>query len=136
MAHGKETPRQKMIGMMYLVLTAMLALNVTTSVLDAFALIDNGLSRTTANYRIKNEKLYTQFGNAYELNKVKVGPWKAKADEIKKEAQEIIDFVQKIKKEVVIAGEGREDAPAIKGNEIFCDFIENKSDLEIGRAHV
>lgn len=43
MAHGKETPRQKMIGMMYLVLTAMLALNVTTSVLDAFALIDNGL---------------------------------------------------------------------------------------------
>jgi len=132
MAHGKETPRQKMIGMMYLVLTAMLALNVTTSVLDAFALIDNGLSRTTANYRIKNEKLYTQFGNAYELNKVKVGPWKTKADEIKKEAQEIIDFVQKIKKEVVTAGEGREDAPAIKGNEIYCDFIENKSDLDIG----
>ncbi|NVO08456.1 MAG: gliding motility protein GldM [Bacteroidales bacterium] len=132
MAHGKETPRQKMIGMMYLVLTAMLALNVTTSVLDAFALIDNGLSRTTANYRIKNEKLYTQFGNAYELNKVKVGPWKTKADEVKKEAQEIIDFVQKIKKEVVTAGEGREDAPAIKGNEIYCDFIENKSDLDIG----
>lgn len=74
MGHGKETPRQKMIGMMYLVLTAMLALNVTTSVLDAFALIDNGLTRTTKNYIVKNEKLYTQFENAYTLNKVKVGP--------------------------------------------------------------
>ena len=46
MAHGKETPRQKMIGMMYLVLTAMLALNVSVSVLDAFKIIDEGLEKT------------------------------------------------------------------------------------------
>ncbi len=132
MAHGKETPRQKMIGMMYLVLTAMLALNVTTSVLDAFALIDNGLSKTTQTFRIKNEKLYTQFENANTLNPTKVGPWKVKSDGVKKEAKEIIDFVQAIKKEVVIAGEGGTDIPAIKGDEVLCDFIENKSDLDIG----
>jgi len=132
MAHGKETPRQKMIGMMYLVLTAMLALNVTSSVLDAFALIDNGLSRTTQNYRIKNEKLYTQFENAYTLNKAKVGPWKNKADEIKKKAKEIIDYVQGLKKEVVISGEGTSETPAIKGDEVLCDFVENKSDLDKG----
>jgi len=132
MAHGKETPRQKMIGMMYLVLTAMLALNVTTSVLDAFALIDNGLTRTTKNYIVKNEKLYTQFENAYTLNKVKVGPWKNKADEIRKEAEELITFVQGLKKEVVIAGEGGTDVPSIKGDEVLSDFIENKSDLDIG----
>ena len=40
MGHGKETPRQKMIGMMYLVLTAMLALNVSKEVLNAFILVD------------------------------------------------------------------------------------------------
>ena len=40
MAGGKETPRQKMIGMMYLVLTALLALNVSKSILDAFVTID------------------------------------------------------------------------------------------------
>ena len=40
MAGGKESPRQKMIGMMYLVLTAMLALNVSKSILDAFITID------------------------------------------------------------------------------------------------
>ncbi|RPH33865.1 MAG: gliding motility protein GldM [Bacteroidales bacterium] len=130
MAHGKETPRQKMIGMMYLVLTAMLALNVTTSVLDAFALIDNGLSGTTKNYKIKNEKLYIQFENAFTLNKVKVGPWKNKADEIRKEAQELINFVQGLKKEVVTLGEGGSETPALKGDEVLCDFIENKGDLD------
>ena len=39
MAGGKETPRQKMIGMMYLVLTALLALNVSNAVLEKFAII-------------------------------------------------------------------------------------------------
>ena len=42
MAGGKETPRQKMIGMMYLVLTALLALNVSKSILDAFCSIEEG----------------------------------------------------------------------------------------------
>ena len=45
MAGGKETPRQKMIGMMYLVLTALLALNVSKSVLDAFVVVDKGLNK-------------------------------------------------------------------------------------------
>jgi hypothetical protein len=39
MAGGKETPRQKMIGMMYLVLTALLALQVSNAVLAKFAMI-------------------------------------------------------------------------------------------------
>ena len=46
MAGGKETPRQKMIGMMYLVLTALLALQVSNAVLEKFAIINvtlNGL---------------------------------------------------------------------------------------------
>ena len=43
MAGGKETPRQKMIGMMYLVLTALLALNVSKSILDAFVAIEENM---------------------------------------------------------------------------------------------
>ena len=43
MAGGKETPRQKMIGMMYLVLTALLALQIKDAVLEKFILIENGL---------------------------------------------------------------------------------------------
>jgi gliding motility-associated protein GldM len=45
MAGGKETPRQKMIGMMYLVLTALLALNVSKSILDAFVAIEENIQQ-------------------------------------------------------------------------------------------
>jgi gliding motility-associated protein GldM len=44
MAGGKETPRQKMIGMMYLVLTALLALQVSNAVLEKFAIINETLT--------------------------------------------------------------------------------------------
>jgi hypothetical protein len=57
MAGGKETPRQKMIGMMYLVLTALLALNVSKSILDAFVAIEENIQKAneTEFYR-GNEK--------------------------------------------------------------------------------
>ena len=132
MAHGKETPRQKMIGMMYLVLTAMLALNVSTDVLKAFVLVDNGLSRTTTNYRTKNEKLYTQFEIAYTINGAKVGPWKKKADEIKKEATALLEYVQDLKIEIVTKGDGGPQSPAINGREVKSEFINNTTDTETG----
>ena len=68
MAHGKETPRQKMIGMMYLVLMAMLALNVSKDVLDAFVLVDEGLVKTTENFTQKNDVYYQAFDQAAAEN--------------------------------------------------------------------
>lgn len=41
-----ETPRQRMIGMMYLVLTAMLALNVSKDILDAFIIVNDSIEET------------------------------------------------------------------------------------------
>ena len=49
MAGGKETPRQKMIGMMYLVLTALLALNVAKTILDAFVAIEENIQLANIN---------------------------------------------------------------------------------------
>ena len=46
MAGGKETPRQKMIGMMYLVLTALLAMNVSKDIIEAFVMINDGRMMT------------------------------------------------------------------------------------------
>ena len=43
MSGGKETPRQKMIGLMYLVLLALLAMNVSKAVLDAFVAIEKNI---------------------------------------------------------------------------------------------
>jgi len=56
---GKETPRQKMIGMMYLVLTALLALNVSAEVLEAFGNISNGLDETIIVAEEKNGDMYS-----------------------------------------------------------------------------
>jgi len=101
MGHGKETPRQKMIGMMYLVLTAMLALNVSKSVLDAFILVDEGLVQTTENFASKNEALYDKFDIAFEQNEEKVGPWKDKAGEVKKRSDELYEYINDLKIEIV-----------------------------------
>ena len=53
MGGGNESPRQKMIGMMYLVLTALLALNVSKSILDAFVAIEE-------NIQVANENEYAR----------------------------------------------------------------------------
>lgn len=59
MAGGKETPRQKMIGMMYLVLTALLALNVSKSILDAFVNFDNNIKEGTATISEQSNDAYS-----------------------------------------------------------------------------
>jgi gliding motility-associated protein GldM len=60
MAGGKVSPRQKMINMMYLVLTALLALNVTKEILLAFTVIDNSLKKSTANIDVKTVQMVSQ----------------------------------------------------------------------------
>ena len=61
MAHERLSPRQKMIGMMYLVLTAMLALNVSKEAVKAFMKVEQGLSKTVKNYDAKNKEIYDMF---------------------------------------------------------------------------
>ena len=55
------SPRQKMINLMYIVLTAMLALNVSSDVLNGFKQVDEGLVRTTQNSTTQNQALYNEF---------------------------------------------------------------------------
>ncbi|MGW8178825.1 MAG: hypothetical protein ACWGQW_08700, partial [bacterium] len=73
---GKETPRQKMIGMMYLILTAMLALNVSKEAVEAFKKVDMSLTKTTANYIKKNEVTYAEFDAAAQETLRKRDPGK------------------------------------------------------------
>ena len=61
MAGAKETPRQKMIGMMYLVLTALLALNVSVDILDAFANLNDGMEISNVSISKKIAEYYSEF---------------------------------------------------------------------------
>lgn len=122
MAHGKETPRQKMIGMMYLVLTALLALNVAAEVLNAFSLIDNSLRKTTANTVVKNDKIYTDFESAMKENPGKTGPYKKLADEIKVHSNEIVAYIDSLKFKIVRTVEGPTGDP---------NNIQKKDDINV-----
>jgi gliding motility-associated protein GldM len=117
MAHGKETPRQKMIGMMYLVLTALLALNVSKEAVEAFKLIDESLNKTINNFNVKNNLTYGEFDRAAAEFPVKAGPWRNKAYEVKERSKEVFDLIQELKLEIVRTAEG-DNPEIIEGNVI------------------
>jgi gliding motility-associated protein GldM len=102
MSGGKETPRQKMIGMMYLVLTALLAMNISKDVLLAFITVEEGLNKTNENFDEKNEALYAKFEKGMKDDPEKTKPYKAKADKVKKEAEELCKFIDVTKSELYI----------------------------------
>ncbi|MCY1720756.1 gliding motility protein GldM [Prolixibacteraceae bacterium Z1-6] len=96
-----ETPRQKMINMMYIVLTAMLALNVAAEVLEAFRVVDSSLLQTLKAVDMQNAQIYSSFEQAYIDNPTKVGEWKKKADELKTRSAAMIKYVSILKDELV-----------------------------------
>ena len=96
-----ETPRQKMINMMYIVLTAMLALNVAAEVLESFKVVDYSLLETLKAVDIKNAQVYARFDQAYAENEIKVKEWKGKADQVKIKTDTLLRYISGIKEELV-----------------------------------
>ncbi len=80
MAGGKETPRQKMIGMMYLVLTALLALNVSKEIVLAFVTLNDKIEDSTRALERNNEVIYTDIKNMADMEVTKTGKNGGKAD--------------------------------------------------------
>ncbi|HLN71942.1 MAG TPA: gliding motility protein GldM [Prolixibacteraceae bacterium] len=97
-----ETTRQKMINMMYLVLTAMLALNVASEVLESFRIIDASLIQTLNNVQSKNNQIYNNFAAAEQQNPQKVKEWKDKSDQVKQKTMEMVTRIQDLKEEMVV----------------------------------
>jgi gliding motility-associated protein GldM len=122
MAHEKLSPRQKMIGMMYLVLTAMLALNVSKEAVEAFKKVDKGLTLTISNYVQKNNLIYSEFNRAAAENPTKAGKYKNAAYEVKQRADEAFNFIQGLKIEIINKAEGPENL-AVKGDEVIIEAV-------------
>jgi gliding motility-associated protein GldM len=100
MAAGNETPRQKMIGMMYLVLTAMLALNVSEEFMNAFKLVNDGLVTTAGNFSAANKITYDAFESSLRNDPVKTKPFYDKAQLAKKYTGELDTYIEAIKTEL------------------------------------
>ncbi len=105
MAGGKESPRQKMIGMMYLVLTAMLALNVSVEILKSFIIVNDSVEKTAANFARKVESLYVMFEKSYTANPPKMEDSWQKAQKARQMSQELRDFVTECKYGLIVASE-------------------------------
>jgi len=101
MAGFKETPRQKMISMMYLVLTALLALNVSKSILDAFLVVNESMEVTNRNFEKKISDTYTAFEKAWQINQNKVGPYWDKAQQAKQLSEDLRSYIENIKAELI-----------------------------------
>ncbi|QZT35878.1 gliding motility protein GldM [Halosquirtibacter xylanolyticus] len=118
-----EAPRQKLIGVMYLVYTAMLALNVDKNVLNAFTTVDHGLEMTIQNFNAKNIQTYARFDQAAAVNPKKVGKYKTKADSVRNKTDRLVKHIQDLKEFIVCKADQKPKADF--------DNIEKKDDTHI-----
>lgn len=109
MAGGKLTPRQKMINMMYLVLTALLALNVSREVMDAFYEVMVSQEASIETVEKQNSSIYTAFEAAAAENPVKAGPWRDKANEVKSRSAALYQQIEDLKRGVIEASGGADE---------------------------
>lgn len=101
MAGGNVSPRQKMINMMYLVLTALLALQVSNEVLAAFKRINDSLKTSNTNTESKIQALYDKFESEYKKNPGKVEAFRKKALDVKTIVDGAIGTIEKYKEQLI-----------------------------------
>jgi len=106
MASGKLTPRQKMINMMYLVLTALLALNVSREVMDAFFDVMQNQNTTIATVDRQNASVYAAFDAAYAENPTKAGEWRDKAYDVQAKSKALFDELAALKDTLIAVSGG------------------------------
>ena len=117
MAGGKETPRQKMIGMMYLVLTALLALQVSNTILEKFIFIDQSLEQSAANTKVKNSGTVERIQAAVEDagNRAEDVAVLKKAQEVRAKTSEVLSMLDNLKEEFVTVTGGLDEDGNYKG---------------------
>ena len=105
---NRMSPRQKMINLMYVVLMAMLALNISSEVLNGFSIVEESLNRTTANSSKENEVLYNNFAEQMNKNPQKVKEWFEKATAVKRMSDSLYNFAQALKVQIVREADGKD----------------------------
>ena len=115
-----------MINLMYVVLMAMLAMNVSTQVLDGFSIVEESLQRSTDNSAKENQSIYGNFAEQMKSNPEKVHEWFEKATAVKRMSDSLYNFAQELKVEIVREADGADGD---------IHNIERKDDLEAA-SHV
>ena len=110
-----------MINLMYVVLMAMLALNVSNEVLNGFSIVEESLNRTTANAALENQVIYEDFEQQMAANPQKVKEWYDKAMQVKQMSDRLYNLAAELKGAIAKEADGDKGDPA---------NLHNKEDLE------
>ena len=103
-----ETPRQKMIAMMYLVLTAMLALNVSAQILNGYTSIYESMTKSVQIAQGNNANLEYKFGSLKDQNPVKAKPMAPYVDSLVSESNKLYQYLDTFKHTLVMLVDGEE----------------------------
>ena len=139
MAGGKETPRQKMIGMMYLVLTALLALQVSNAVLEKFAIINVTLTGLITDGNKKSDEILqgiiADAGESQSANVIKA---KTNAEQVRKITKDALNYIDELKKRMMAAsGTDKIDEKLINdhSSKVAAMMIDVKSKEQEGKKY-
>ncbi len=139
MAGANETPRQKMIGLMYLVLTALLALNVSSTVIDKFIFINESLERAVSQSTERNKQIISSIKNTVEEtgNREKDLKVVEQADKVREETSRIIKEMRDLKNTFIeitggIEGDDPNDLSKMKGKTDYDRVGHYMMDEELG----
>ena len=102
------SPRQKMINLMYVVLMAMLALNVSTEVLNGFSIVEESIGRTAANVSKENQVIYDDFEAQLKANPAKVKEWFDKAQAVRRMSDSLFNLADELKIAIVKEADGED----------------------------
>jgi gliding motility-associated protein GldM len=110
MALPKE-PRQKMINIMYLVLTALLAINISAEILNAFKTINDSLEKTNNTVKISTTQIFESLTEKMsdDATRAKATIWQPKAKEVMDQTVIAYNFIDNLKKELVAQAKGDDD---------------------------
>lgn len=105
-ANSKLTPRQKMINMLYLVLTAILALNVSSEVLNAFKTVNDGIDLSNSSQKQSNEALYAKLNKQYNIDPKRAQEAYEKSQQVRTLSKQLNDLLEKYKQQMIAESGG------------------------------
>lgn len=129
MAGGKETPRQKMIGLMYLVLTAMLALNVSKQILQGYLSVNESLEKSKQNI-IENNQRVTQAFEATIAGNNAAGPYYKEALVAQKDIEDMFKYLDEVKGNMIRAVLGLEESVKVLGDTVNLRHYPQKDKID------
>src|ERR1019366_7470424 len=103
-------PRQKMINLLYLVLVAILALNVSGEVLDAFKTVNDGIGNSNTSLKTKNSDIYSEFTSQFANDSARADKAYKKALQARQLSDKLFGLLEQYKKQMIAEAGGIDPA--------------------------